>query len=387
MWDTAAGLRGQELVVAVLCAVADVVILLVLCPRATSSAAGYLVVLLILAADLALATPARFCGPVAAGHAALQVVGPVLLTGVGGYPGANETGLLVAGYRAGAWLGLREAGVVLGVLLVCALLGRALFPPSPLAGDWRLVTAHTLTTVLLPWLVGRTTTARRGLLAELERREADRQQEAQDAVRRAVAEERTAIARDLHDVISHHVSAIGVHAGAARLSLAGAPDRVGPSLSAVETASRSAMVDLRRLLDLLHHGDGAARQPGLDDLDELVRGTRAAGLPTTLTTAGPDVALPPSVDVALYRIAQEALTNALRHGGGRGAAVALARTPADVVLTVDNDLPAAPGATRGPTRRGLSGIRRRAALFGAEVTCGPDGGRWVVRVRVPLEAR
>ncbi|EWC60037.1 putative two-component system sensor kinase [Actinokineospora spheciospongiae] len=478
MWDTAAALRRESLVVAVLCAVTDASTILLLCPAAGHSGWGPLALGLTVLADLALATPARFSGVVAAAHAALQVAGPAMLAGLGRYQGANETGLLVAGYRAGAWLGIREAVVVLAVLLVGALVGRVGFPPSEVGGDWRLVALHTLTTVVLPWLVGRNTTARRGHQAEVEQRETSRRIEERAAVRRAVAEERTAIARDLHDVISHHVSAIGVHAGAARLALGGPPGPVGRSLSAVETASRSAMADLRRMLDLLHHGDAATRQPGLDDLDDLVRVTRAAGLPTRLTTTGVAVDLPPSVDVALHRVAQEALTNALRHGGGEGAEVTLTRTDTEVVLTIANDLPpdaAPPGrrpAPAPPTRtgratragrataeldhpdaapahggradlaqvgsaaadpacpdradtasahggrgvaatpahggtaapparahrtpdepddvqvhRGLPGIRQRAALFGASVTCGPDGDRWVVRVTVPLEAR
>ncbi|WP_156758634.1 sensor histidine kinase [Actinokineospora pegani] len=386
MTDTAVVLRRESLVVAVLCAVADTGVLLLLCPD-LGQGWGPAVVAAVVLADLALATPDRFSGWVAAAHAALLVLGPMLLSPVGWYRGGNETGLLVAGYRAGAWLGLGQAATVLAVLLAGSVVGRWAYPQSETAADWRLIALHALTTVCLPWLVGRNTTARRGHLAELEQRAATRAREEQAAVRRAVADERTAIARDLHDVISHHVSAIGVHAGAARLGLGAAAEPVGRSLVAVETASRSAMADLRRLLDVLHHGDDATRQPGLDDLDGLVAGTTAAGLRTRLTTEGPATPVPQSVDVALYRIAQEALTNALRHGGGESAQVTLAREETTVVLTVANDMSRVPRADQAGVHRGLTGIRHRVALFGGAVTCGPDGPDWVVRVTVPLEAR
>ncbi|WP_228771669.1 sensor histidine kinase [Actinokineospora iranica] len=399
MLDTAVVLRRQSLAVAGFCAVADVGVLVVLCPGLWSAPVGWVAVALTVLVDLALAAPARLSGVVAVGHAVLQVVGPALLSGVGPYRGSNEAGLLVAGYRVGAWSGRWESTVAMAALAAGVVGGRLLQPGRYLLTDWRMIALDVLASALLPWLVGRNTTTRRGHLAELEQRESRRRAEERAAISRAVAEERTAIARDLHDVISHHVSAIGVHAGAARLALSDStvPVNAGPvvpestvrrSLSAVETASRSAMVDLRRLLDLLQRGDdGAVRQPGLDDLDDLVAGIRAAGLSTRVVTAGPIGDVPPSVDVALYRVVQEALTNALRHGGG-SAEVVVRRRPGDVVLTVTNDT-ADGQAPTGGGRRGLAGIRQRAALFGGEVDCGPtpDGLRWTVRVTVPLENR
>ncbi|HEY0805942.1 MAG TPA: histidine kinase, partial [Pseudonocardiaceae bacterium] len=249
-----------------------------------------------------------------------------------------------------------------------------------------------------PWLVGRYTTARRAYLAELEQRAENQRREAESAVEHAVAEERSAIARDLHDVISHHVSAIGVHAGAARMSLdtAARPAGIADSLSAVEMSSRSAMADLRRLLDILH-GDtsNASGQPGLDNLEDLLDGVRRAGLPTRLTTHGVARPLPGSVDVALYRITQEMLTNALRHGDGTPVEIELSYLDTSVSVTARNGIPRqaqpAPTGRRAARQqlghaRGLNGIRKRAAMFEGTVTYGPDdtGRRWVTTATFPL---
>jgi signal transduction histidine kinase len=258
------------------------------------------------------------------------------------------------------------------------------------AHDWRLITINLLTAGLMPWLVGRYTTARRAYLAELQRRAERQRHDEREAIRQAIAEDRIAIARDLHDVISHHVSAIGVHAGAARLGLpagtansADAPVR--RSLSAVESASRSAMVDLRRLLDLLHGQEQeGGRQPGLDNLDELLDGVRAAGLPATVGIFGEPRPLPSSLDVALYRIAQEALTNALRHGDGSHVELELAYRHTEVILSVTNGFTPSEREVEFP-HRGLAGIRQRVALFGGQVSCGPvpSSSNWRVEATFP----
>jgi signal transduction histidine kinase len=150
------------------------------------------------------------------------------------------------------------------------------------------------------------------------------------------------------------------------------------------------MVDLRRLLDLLHgQGAGAAgRQPGLDNLDELLDGVRAAGLAATVSTFGEARSLPSSLDVALYRIAQEALTNALRHGDGGLVELELDFQPSNVSLSVTNGFDSgAPDGDAEFQHRGLDGIRQRVTLFGGQVTYGPlpDVGRWRVRVSFPLD--
>nr|WP_237417651.1 histidine kinase [Actinomadura rayongensis] len=210
------------------------------------------------------------------------------------------------------------------------------------------------------------------------------------AVARAVAEERSAIARDLHDVISHHVSAISMHAGVARMELAGGPGSAARrSVSQVEAASRSAMADLRRLLDVLHGQDPSPdrRQPGLGDIDELLDRVRAAGPPVHLTVAGDLGRLPAALDLAAYRILQEALTNALRHGDGGQVTVALGRADGDLALDVANTLGAPPRRDCASPGRGLAGVRQRVALHGGAFRCGPsaDGRGWRLAVRLPVE--
>ncbi|AXB45763.1 sensor histidine kinase [Amycolatopsis albispora] len=381
MRDITGSLARQAWLIAVVCTVSDVSVALLIGPPLTGWR-PWAVVLATMAADLALAGPARLSGLVALGHAVLYPLTPLLLNDLPGAEASNTAGMLIAGYRAGAWLSTLPAVAALLALLTGSVIGELL--ERNLAGrDWRLLSAILLANTVLPWLVGRYTTARRARIAELERRE-------EAAVRRAVAEERSAVARDLHDVISHHVSAIGMHAGAARLGLPdGADTPVHRSLSAVETASRAAMQDLRRMLDLLHGEQAAVRQPGVGNLEELLEGTRAAGLPARLRTSGVPGELPGSVDVAVYRVAQEGLTNALRHGAGGPVDVELCYRPEEITLSVTNPItPGARPAAGEGTRRGLAGLRQRVAMFGGEFTSGPsdDGRSWRISATFPMEA-
>ncbi|MEU3642290.1 histidine kinase [Lentzea sp. NPDC034063] len=338
-----------------------------------------IVLALTLAVDAMLAGPARLSMWVAAAQAAVPVI--VLVSMRNGID-ANDAGMLIAGYRAGAWLRGTPAYASLGFLsaslMACMILtGHGPLQALLLAGKG----------ALLPWLVGRYTTARRAYLAELEKRSAMAEKDEKAAVTKAITEERGAIARDLHDVIIHHVSAIGLHAGAARLGLPEGNPKLTNSLRAVETSSRAAMVDLRHLLDLLH-GDKSegARQPGLDNLDELLDGVRAAGRPAQLEVRGQRRDVPESLDITVYRIIQEMLTNALRHGDASGVTVTLEYAPDALTVAARNV--AGPGDDSGSVRRGLVGIRNRAGMFAGTTRSGlePDGRTWRTVVTFPLEA-
>ncbi|SDP88363.1 sensor histidine kinase [Lentzea jiangxiensis] len=369
-------LRHQSWLVAAVCMVVDGGFVLLGCEPVPPM---LLVLAMTLAVDAMLAGPARLSGWVALAQAVVPVV---VLVFVDRGLDANEAGLLIAGYRAGAWLRGTPAWASLGVLsaglMVCMF-----------ATDHGVLTAVLVAGkgAVLPWLVGRYTTARRAYLAELEKRSAMAEKDAKAAVTKAITEERSAIARDLHDVIIHHVSAIGLHAGAARLGLPEGNPRLTNSLLAVETSSRAAMVDLRHLLDLLH-GDKSegARQPGLDNLDELLDGVRAAGTPARLEVRGHRRDVPESVDVTVYRIIQEMLTNALRHGDASGVTVTLAYEPDSLTVSAENT--AGRGDDSGSVRRGLVGIRNRAAMFAGTTRSGlePDGRTWRTVVTFPLEA-
>ncbi|WP_328405169.1 sensor histidine kinase [Nocardia sp. NBC_00403] len=385
--DVSRSLARQSLVVAVVAATIDTVVL-ALCGvfavapwQATAVAVG------VAAADLALAAPPRTAGIVAVGQVALRLLEALLLHRHGFAARFADVGFLVAGYRAGAWM--TGPTSVSTVLTLCSgFAGAHLLVGSTTSHDWRLLLATTVSVGVVPWLVGRYTAARGAYIAELEQQAQLRKQEQQAALERAVADERAAIARDLHDVISHHVSAIGIHAGAARIALADSGN--GPatkSLTAVETSSRAAMVDLRRQLDLLHgRDDDGRRQPGLADIDGLIEHVRSAGMTVEVTVRGSAVPLPDSLNITLYRIVQEMLTNALRHGDGENAWLDVEYRPNLIMIETTNPIMAGTAIDNASMPRGIGGIRRRAELFGGELRCGPQSNRtrWHSAVSVPI---
>ncbi|MEU6645831.1 histidine kinase [Saccharomonospora sp. NPDC046836] len=336
------------------------------------------------AVDLLLACPPRWSLWIAVAHATLAAATPLLLPG---YPGAevNNAGLIGAAFFAGAWLSTRAAWTAVAFLVAGLAVNRALGPSD--GEEWRIRWLVMITSCLLPWIIGRITMARRTYIGELERRAEQLARDEQAAVERAVAAERSTIARDLHDVISHHVSTIGVHAGAARLALTEPEPAVRQSLEAIESASRAALVDLRRLLDVLHgERSGTTGQPGVAGLDELLRRVQATGLPVRLTTAGRGRPLPGSVDVAVYRVVQEALTNAVRHGDGSGIEIELHYGETEVTVVADNGM-ALSETDINRTPRGLAGIRQRVSLLGGTVRYGhePGGNRWRLEVSLPVD--
>jgi signal transduction histidine kinase len=224
------------------------------------------------------------------------------------------------------------------------------------------------------------------LEAEAERLAREREEQA----RAAVAAERARIARDLHDVIAHSVSVMTVQGGAARLLLEQDARRAREPLLAVEETGHQAMVEMRRLLGLVHaEGDAPALgpQPGLADLEALVEQMRRAGLPVTLVVDGTPQPLTPGVELAGYRIVQEALTNALKHAGPARARVAVRYEPEALVLEIADDGRGIQAADTGGGH-GLVGMRERAGLYGGEVAAGPRAeGGFAVRARLPLDLR
>jgi signal transduction histidine kinase len=223
----------------------------------------------------------------------------------------------------------------------------------------------------------------------LEQRAARLEREREERARAAVAEERARIARELHDVIAHSVGVMTVQAGAARLLLDEEPARARAPLLAVEESGRQALGEMRRLLGILRH-DGSepalAPQPGIADLDGLVEQARGAGLPVELTIEGQRERLAPGVELAAYRIVQEALTNARKHAIPGRAQVAVRYARDALELEITNDCRARP--SDAGSGHGLVGMRERVALYGGELDVGPQpGGGYAVRARLPLEAR
>ncbi|MEV6069538.1 histidine kinase [Nocardia sp. NPDC052001] len=384
--DVSRSLARQSLLVAVVAAVVDSMQLVVCGAFGAAPGMAALLAVGIVLADLALAAP-----PSTAAYAAFAQV--LVKLGIGAFvqhyalhARIPDVGFLVAGYRAGAWLTGATSYLTVAMLAGGAALAHILVGGND-SRDWKLLIV-TIVAGYVPWLVGRNTVARGAYIAELEQRERLREQEQRAALERALSEERAAIARDLHDVISHHVSAIGIHAGVARIALSRTDsDGATKSLTAVESSSRSAMVDLRRQLDLLHgHDDDGQRQPGLADIEDLLERVRSAGLEVRVEISGEPPVLPGSLDVMLYRVVQEMLTNALRHGRAP-ARLEIGYRPTRVEIRETNPIATVPQVPEG-VRRGLDGIRRRVELFGGTVVSGPDrtGSRWDIVVSVPIGA-
>jgi signal transduction histidine kinase len=220
------------------------------------------------------------------------------------------------------------------------------------------------------------------------------QDEHEAATRRAIDLERARIASELHDVVTHNVSVMMVQAGAARKVL-GSPrqDAAGlaeDALLAVEASGRTAMTELRTMLSLLspaEDGSGDALltpQPGLADVSALVDRVSAAGLPVELHSSLPPGGLPPGLDLALYRVVQEGLTNVLRHAGGAPTVVRISGRLEQLVITVSDDGSGTSGGGAEPGR-GLLGLRERVALYGGAVDSGPrPGGGWRLCATIPL---
>ncbi|WP_347977210.1 sensor histidine kinase [Microbacterium sp. ProA8] len=223
----------------------------------------------------------------------------------------------------------------------------------------------------------------------LEQRTRELELEREVTAAQAVALDRVRIARELHDVVAHHVSAMGVQAGAARAVLERDPDAARTALLGIEESARSAIADLRQLLETLRTTAGdtdGASTVQLSALAELVAHANDNGLPTTLTVVGDPMELPDLVQVNIYRVAQEALTNARRHGGPDATADLRLRYGADAVeLEVANT--GRPVAAPMRPGLGLVGMRERAAASGGVLETGPRGrGGFLVRLRVPLAA-
>jgi len=236
--DIRGSLRRQSLLVALVCVVCDGALFILRGPFGEAGWRAWVVLLAGIGVNAALAGAARYSGWVALAHAVLFAAAPLLLCTCQGYVVGNNSGQLIAGFRAGAWLRPKPAVLALGALLAGVTVGH-LEGGGRVAADWRLIAINVSVSALLPWLVGRYTTARRAYIADLEREADERRQHEEEVVRRAVTEERTTIARDLHDVISHHVSAIGVHAGAAGSACPTATRRSGsPSARSNRRAGR-----------------------------------------------------------------------------------------------------------------------------------------------------
>lgn len=293
-------------------------------------------------------------------------------------------GFLIGAYSVGVhsrWR-LPSLGLLVGCMVLLQVAIPEAAPPLPRQTETVLVAAGL-------WLAGnavRTRQAQAEVLTERSRR-LEREQEL--AMRVAIADERSRIARELHDVVAHSVSVMVVQSGAARRLLNRHPEQVGETLRSVEGSGREALTELRRLLGVLTDDASEATlapQPGLRQLDALVERVISAGLPVDVRIEGTARPLPPGLDLAAYRILQEALTNVLKHARGAQAQVVLRFDDRELSLEVVDRGGRLSEGSPG-SGRGLLGMRERVSIYGGELDAAhqPEGG-FAVRACLPLES-
>ncbi|MEO5875425.1 MAG: sensor histidine kinase [Streptosporangiaceae bacterium] len=310
------------------------------------------------------------------------------------YPHSGDVfAFLIALYSVAAHRPLARSAVAGGIALIVL--------PVLLLKDSSGVDPLNLTTNLLlfagVWWLGRSLRLRRSYLAELEDRAARLEKARFSDARTARVEERSRIARELHDVVAHHVSVMTVQASAARRIMDKDPDSAREAIATIEQVGRTALAEMRRIVGVLRTdrdveqpGAELAPQPGVEALTGLIEQVRETGLTVQLEVDGQPRKLSTGVDLAAYRLIQEALTNSLKHAGPHARAwVHLRYTDRALTLeVVDNGRGVAAGLKdNGDTPgHGLVGMHERVALYGGELRIGPRiGGGFEVRARFPLE--
>jgi signal transduction histidine kinase len=306
--------------------------------------------------------------------------------------------LFAAAYSLGAHASFRRAaaGLILTAPVVAVISYRGDLALAFSQGQGSSATvALSFLQLLAAWLAGVLAYARRRAVSLAARSAASQRQAEQ-----AAAAERARISRELHDIVAHHLSVVVLQAAGARAS--GKP--AGPTLEKIENSARQALAETSRLLHVLRDPDeeaGLAPQPAVAELDALAASVRAAGLPVNLVIDGNLAALPAIVDVSVYRIVQEALTNVLKHAGPARADVVIGYEQDTVTIEVTDNGTGQYGIEQYGTGQhgigqygigslggghGLAGMRERAAVFGGELTAGRrPGGGFAVRARLPLD--
>lgn len=318
----------------------------------------------------------------------------VVLVLSGAYPLWLETGhpshlfqslpTLVALYAVGTWsrpLWLRAIGLLSPVWMMAAVV----------SGWWSGVDLFEIGYVAvlfgLSWALGVVVATRRTYVEELERKTAALEAARRELAERAVADERARIARELHDVIAHAMSVITVRAGVGAHLVDSRPAEAAVALGVIERTGREALREMRRMLAVLRDPDPRAPraepQPGLADLPQLVDQVAEAGVPVTLTTEGEARGLPAGLDLAAYRVVQEALTNVAKHAPGARATVTIRRADDALEIEVRNR-----GRVATPIRpgQGMRGMAERVALYEGRFDAGPCTDGFRVTARFPMAA-
>jgi signal transduction histidine kinase len=284
----------------------------------------------------------------------------------------------VGAYGRPTWAVVVVSALAVVVGVVITLLGPE---PEPAAIGAALV-------VIGPVLAGRLVAHQRRQTALLEDLTGRLVQERVTAERAAVAEERARIARELHDVIGHEVTVIALQADAAAAALAKAPERAAAPIEAIRRSAAEALAEMRRVVGMLRAAEeeDLRPQPGLDDVSELVEQSRAAGARVELTLRPPEQPTHASVELAAYRLVQEALTNARRHAPGAPVDVRVVGDDGAVLVEVVNSSAGVVPAPRVGSGFGLAGMRERVRMLGGRLDAGPtDAGGYALTARLPLE--
>jgi len=344
-------------------------------------------------------------------------------------PFGSDLAVIVLLYTVAAYRPRRISVLALVVCLTGSLVAILVWGAHVVHSAWAFagVAAVFAGPALLAWLLGDSMQWRRGYYRGLEERAARAERERDARAQIAVAAERARIARELHDVVAHHVSVMVVQADGAAFALEASPEKAGQALTAISRTGRQALAEMRRLLGVLRSADDEGGQlepqPGVEQLAGLLEQARASGLPVSFAVEGVPRPLPPGAALAAYRIVQESLTNARKHGGlAVTAAVTLRFCEEQLVIKVTDDgwrragaIAVAAGGARGGADRagsdsgvangvfggashgasraagngqghGLIGMRERVEVYGGTVAAGPYPGGWRVTATLPLPA-
>jgi signal transduction histidine kinase len=325
----------------------------------------------------------------------LPVFGWILLTaiaaGLWSKSAIDGLALLIALYTVASTRPRKEALVCAGLLEVVAVIALLLYANSRWWFDAIFVSGMVAAALGL----GLYFAARRAYLAELHDRAERLERERDQQAALAAAAERARIAREMHDIVAHHLTVMTTLAEAAVAASASSPEKATDVMRSVAVTGRRALADTRRLLGVLRERDGTGAGsaealqpvPDLSQLDALIEQVRSAGLDTALELHGQAPDVPAGVQLAVYRLVQEALTNTLKHGGaGARASVRLSFEPGELRVDVNDDGAGSAAPAAAGVGGGLPGMRERVRAYGGDVQAGPrQPAGWAVTVRLPLD--
>ncbi|HKS43750.1 MAG TPA: histidine kinase [Amycolatopsis sp.] len=300
-----------------------------------------------------------------------------------GRPVLGDLALLVGLYTVAAYCGRTRALIALGVLELGVVLAVIRWSGTE---HWLQGFVFLSGMATAAFVLGRNVRTRRAYLASLEDRARRAEHERDQQAQLAAAAERARIAREMHDIVAHNLSVMIALADGAAFAARGNPDDAEAAARQVSATGRQALTEMHRLLGVLRGSDQEAMrvpQPGIEQLDELVAQVRGAGLPTSLTVVGEPFGLPPTAQLAIYRLVQEALTNVLKHADSPSEAKVTLRYR-DPVVEIEVADDGRPGPSSAHVAgHGLGGMAERAAMFDGEVSAGPrSGGGWRVLARL-----